>query len=189
MIRKATKQDRDKIIEILVSSFQDNLSVNYVIKNNHSVKAIEALMAYSYDMCMKFGEVLITENRDACALLLFSNEKKMVITWDIKLALRAIGINRIFKVLSRESKIKSKHPKNRYLYLWFIGVDPKYQKCGIGSMLLSKVINLADDNDLDIYLETSTKSNIPWYLKNGFEIYDNLDFDYTLSLLRKKAMS
>ncbi|MEP2771549.1 MAG: GNAT family N-acetyltransferase [Fulvivirga sp.] len=189
MIRKATFQDRAKIIEILVSSFQDNLSIKYVLKRENGKKAIGALMSYSFDVCMKFGEVLITENREACALLLFSEKKKTIIKWDIKLALRAIGLNRIFKVLSRESKIKSKHPNRPYLYLWFIGVDPKKQKCGYGSILLNKVIEISDANGLDIFLETSTKSNIPWYLKNGFEIYDKLYFDYTLSLLRKKAVS
>ena len=35
-----------------------------------------------------------------------------------------------------------------------------------------------------IYLETSTVKNIPWYRKFGLNVYNQLDFGYTLFLIR-----
>lgn len=69
-------------------------------------------------------------------------------------------------------------------YLWFIGVDPLYQRSGIGSRLLKEVIADAGAKGLPIYLETSTERNLPWYQRFGFRIYDELHLTYVLYFLK-----
>ncbi len=188
-MRKAEANDKELVKEILSNSFDENQSINYVVKQDAKRKnRVNDLMKYSFDLCMEFGEVFIDNSNNGCVLVLFPHRKKTTfkaVTLDATLANSAIGLTRIFTVLGRESKIKKFHPKTPFAYLWFIGVDPEFQKKGIGSKLISQVIERYEMEGLPIYLETSTLSNIPWYKKNGFQIYQEIDFTYKLFMLKR----
>jgi hypothetical protein len=130
-MRKATIMDKAHVIQILSKSFSDNKSVNYVVKQDQRREdRIKALMEYSFDVCHAFGEVWMSDDDQACALILFPDKKRTslrTILWDVKLALSVIGIDRVSAILKRESMIKNNHPKNSFAYLWFIGVNPPKQ--------------------------------------------------------------
>jgi len=89
------------------------------------------------------------------------------------------------KVLGRESKIKTFHPKEPFSYLWFIGVNPNFQNKGKGSQLLREIIEYSEKQKRPIYLETSVDRNLPWYQKHGFEIFQSLNLTYTLYMMRR----
>lgn len=86
--------------------------------------------------------------------------------------------------MQRESKIKKVHPDGLLYYLWFIGVKPISQNKGIGSKLMNEIIAEGVNQNRTICLETSTLKNLPWYEKNGFKIYRELDFGYTLYCMK-----
>ena len=104
---------------------------------------------------------------------------------DISLLFRCIGILNIGKAMSREQNIKKIQPKEPMIYLWFLGVNPSSQHLGIGSKLLQEVIFDSERRKLPIYLETSTLKNLPWYKQFGFQIYDQLEFTYSLYFLKR----
>lgn len=187
-MRKVTAEAKSRVVNILTKAFNENLSVNYIVKqDNHRVERIKSLMDYSFDMCNKYGEVFLSEDENACALVLFPELKKdnfWTIGKDIKLIAKSIGFSNIFKALKRESLIKQAQLKDNVYYLWFIGVDPSNQNKGLGSELLNGLVNEAKQMGRTVCLETSTKMNIPWYQKNGFEIYNNVDLGYELSFLK-----
>lgn len=187
---KATYREKELVIDILSESFDANQSVNYIAQQDKKrLKRIRALMDYSFEVCYSFGEVLLSDDKKACALVLFPDQKRTTlksILLDIKLIFSCIGIGNIFKALKRESKIKNLQPKETMYYLWFIGVKPKYQNTGIGMTLLDEIIKHSDAMERPIYLETSTTSNLPWYKKFGFEIYNELDLGYKLFFLKRK---
>ena len=187
-MKRAVQNQKSLIVEILSASFDDNKSVNFVVKQDKNRKQrIRGLMEYSFDICNAFGDVWISEDDQACALVLFPDKKKTnlnAILWDFRLALSVIGIDRIGPVLGRESKIKSFHPKGPFSYLWFIGVKPELQNKGKGSQLLREIIEESKQGKRPIYLETSVNENLPWYKNHGFEIFNTLDLSYNLYLLR-----
>ncbi|MCZ4223528.1 GNAT family N-acetyltransferase [Pedobacter rhodius] len=186
---QATYDDKKLVIDILSQSFDANQSVNYVIhQDNKRIRRIQALMAYSFNVCFQFGNVYLTDDRTACALILFPDKKKTslkTISWDIKLIIKSFGILNIYKVLSRESKIKKHQPNELMYYLWFVGVLPERQNTGRGTQLINEIIKDSKRIGRAIYLETSTVKNIPWYKKFGFEIYDQLDLSYRLFFLKR----
>ena len=186
---KAKENQKSLVINILAESFDDNKSVNYVVRQgNHRKERIKELMDYSFNVCNAFGKVWISDDEQACALVLQPDRKKTTLSallWDAKLAISVIGLNRIGAVLGRETKIKSFHPKEPFSYLWFIGVKPELQNKGIGSRLLKEIIEESDINKRPIYLETSTERNLPWYQNHGFKIFNSLDIKYTLYMLRR----
>lgn len=188
-MRKATSSDKPLILDILTCSFDDNKSVNYVVEQDRNrVDRIRKLMDYSYNVCNEFGEVWISDDQQACALILFPDKKRSTfrtLLWDLKLAFSAIGIDRVNAVLKREAMIKSNHPKAPFAYLWFIGVNPQFQRKGIGSELLGKVIRECERKERPIYLETSMEKNLPFYKKFGFEVFNSIQLSYTLYPLRR----
>jgi ribosomal protein S18 acetylase RimI-like enzyme len=58
------------------------------------------------------------------------------------------------------------HPHDEHLYLWFLAVDPRSQRAGIGRSLLAGVY---EDADAPVYLDTSNPDNVPYYAGADFE--------------------
>ncbi|TWI97605.1 acetyltransferase (GNAT) family protein [Mucilaginibacter frigoritolerans] len=183
-MKKATKLDKPLVIKLLASSFEKNRSVNYIVRQDDKRKErIKSLMNYSFEVCYRFGEVYISDNRQACALVLYPDKKKSTLWLDLKLIFSAIGVAGISEAMEREKLIKAKQPLIPFYYLWFIGVDPLYQHKGIGTKLLYELIADAKAQNRSVLLETSTLENLPWYEKAGFKVYDELRLSYTLYFL------
>jgi GNAT superfamily N-acetyltransferase len=64
------------------------------------------------------------------------------------------------------------HPSGRHWYLETMGVTPFAQRQGIGSRLIAPVLELADRDRVDCYLETADPANVPFYERHGFEVVD-----------------
>lgn len=187
-MQKANYNDRALVVEILSASFRDNKSVNYIIahENNRELR-MKRLMAYSFDICYLFGDVLFSDDRRAAALLIYPDKKRTTIKsiWlDVKLAIQCIGIFNLSKAIKREAVIKKIHPSTPFSYLWFIGVKPENQNTGSGTILLNEIIAQSKTEHRPVFLETSTLRNLPWYKKYGFEIYNELNFGYRLFCLK-----
>lgn len=181
---------KERINQILSSAFDTNKSVRYICGSGTDYRErIRGLMDYSIDNCEAFGKVYISEDSNACALVLFPDKKKT--SWktlqaDIGLARQVIGLPNIFKVLKRESQIKSLHPTDPFCYLWFIAVDPLYQGLGKGSQLLQQVITDASRMNRIVHLETSTAENLPLYRRFGFDVIGELDLGYRLFVMNNQ---
>jgi ribosomal protein S18 acetylase RimI-like enzyme len=189
-MKRAENTDREIIVNILVDSFRDNKSVNYIIKQDAKKEVrLRRLMEYSHDVCKLSGDVFITDDKAGCALIVKPDKKTASlnsILLDAKFVIGCLGLSNVKKAMSRESKIKSQHPVGQLYYLWFIGVDPAKQHKGIGSQLLKEVIAEGKKEKRTICLETSTQINIPWYQSFGFKIYNEMDFGYKLFCLKKE---
>ncbi|MBC6489623.1 GNAT family N-acetyltransferase [Flavihumibacter stibioxidans] len=185
---RAKPNDKQLVVDILTRSFIDNKSVNYIIKQDGKRdQRLKHLMEYSFDFCNLFGDVFISDYREACALVLVPDRKKVTlksILLDIKLVLLVTGLSNTKKAISRESAIKQIHPNAPLYYLWFIGVEPSKQGHGTGSKLLDEIIQKGLSENRTICLETSTIKNLPWYEKHGFKTYRELDFGYKLYCMK-----
>ncbi len=190
-MRKANPADKAVVTGILSKSFADNLSVQFMTGDGPAKgKKLQALMGYAFEACASFGEVLLSENCRACALLVYPDKKKMnlrSIMLDLGLIWNCVGLKNVFKVMKRESSVHALHLAGHKVYVWFIGVDPAFQHKGIGSKVLLEVIKYAELQGRDLILETSTLKNIPWYKSFGFQTYATLDLGYKLFFMRRSA--
>lgn len=188
-MKKVGVRHKSLVVDLLCKSFKDNLSVNFILnKSGDKAKRLQHLMDYSFEVCNTFGDVFLSDDDKACALVLYPEQKRITFKsqlLDIKLIFQVIGIDNIFNVTNREKAIKSNYPNEQVYYLWFIGVSMETQGKGIGSNLLSEIIKDADQKGRPIYLETSTVANLSWYQKFGFSIYNKLEFGYTLFLFNR----
>jgi ribosomal protein S18 acetylase RimI-like enzyme len=186
---KASYTDKPLVTQILTKAFDTNNSVNYTVKQDEKRKErIKKLMEYSFDVCYLFGAVYLSDDKKACALILFPDNKKTTLKTlllDAQLALQVIGLTRIKRVLDRESRIHSGYPAGQPIfYVWFLGVDTAYQGKGIGKALLGELIKKSKELKRPLYLETSMPENVPFYLKSGFQVYNQLNFGHTLYCMR-----
>lgn len=62
------------------------------------------------------------------------------------------------------------HPSEPYWYLPLIGVDPAARGTGQGSSLLQEATERADQEHIQIYLESTNPRNIPLYERHGFAV-------------------
>ena len=186
-MKKADHTYKSLIVDILSKSFGDNKSINYLVKQDSKrKKRIEGLMQYCFDICLVKGQIFISDDENACALILHPERKIGTIKemlLELKLAINCIGLSRSYKVLKREKLIKQNQPKEPFYYLWFIGVAPEAQGKGIGSALIEEVFIKYNEETRPFYLETSVVKNLSWYEKYGFKIFKELDLGHKLYLM------
>lgn len=183
---KAKPQDKHLVVAILSEAFENNHSVNYVVKQDAKKhERIKALMDYSFDICYQYGNVFLSNDKQACALILYPDKQKPTLILDLKLAFNCIGLTRAKKVLQRNSSIKRQYPTKELAYLWFIGVYKQQQGKGLGTILLKEITEYTESLKRPMYLETSMLQNLPFYKKLGFETYAELNFGHQLYLMRK----
>jgi ribosomal protein S18 acetylase RimI-like enzyme len=179
----------EHMIEILTAAFQNNKSVNFIVKQDKKrEKRLRLLIEYSIFHGKSFGELRLNEDKTACAIIVDSEKKKTTIRsiiWDLRLIFGCVGITNVSKILRREKAIKSLLPKEPFLHLWYIGVDPSIQGKGLGSKLLEEIKQLAHSQNKVLQLETSTPINFPFYQKHGFsELARITDFGYEMRVYR-----
>lgn len=142
------------------------------------MKRLRTLMEYSYFVANSFGDIYMSENQLACALLIDPTKKKTTLTsiyWDLKLVFTCIGIFNIGKVLKREKSIQQNHPKEDFIHLWYIGVKKSEHGKGVGTKLMNQIIKDYSLKNKPIYLETSMEKNFPFYEKLGFKMISEME--------------
>jgi GNAT superfamily N-acetyltransferase len=80
------------------------------------------------------------------------------------------------------------HPQEPHWHLPLIGVDPAHQGKGIGSALLSHILDVCDGQNVLAYLEATSPLNVPLYERHGFEAVGSIqvaDSPRIIPMLRK----
>jgi ribosomal protein S18 acetylase RimI-like enzyme len=73
----------------------------------------------------------------------------------------------VFAILE---KMGAYHPTEPHWYLPLIGIDPRHQGHGLGSMLLGHTLAACDRDGAVACLEASNPRNVPFYQRHGFEV-------------------
>jgi GNAT superfamily N-acetyltransferase len=70
--------------------------------------------------------------------------------------------------------IERAHPKEPLWYLLLLVVDPLVQRAGLGTRLQAPVLEVADRDGVDCYLETQKPENLAYYRRFGYEVAEEL---------------
>jgi GNAT superfamily N-acetyltransferase len=76
---------------------------------------------------------------------------------------------RPWKVLGVMEKV---HPREPHYYLETLGTKQAVQGKGVGSAVMSLMLDRCDREGVPAYLESSNPRNIPLYARHGFEVRD-----------------
>lgn len=67
-----------------------------------------------------------------------------------------------------------RHPTDAHWSLEALGVRPAVQRKGLGRLLVEPVLERADSEGIECYLETSNPANIAYYSRFGFRVVGDL---------------
>jgi ribosomal protein S18 acetylase RimI-like enzyme len=69
-----------------------------------------------------------------------------------------------------EKEIRSRHPPEKHVYVYVLGVHPTMKGKGLGAQLMRHACAIAKENDCVVHLETSNPINLPFYRRFDLEI-------------------
>jgi GNAT superfamily N-acetyltransferase len=82
--------------------------------------------------------------------------------------LRAFGA-KVPRMIGALTAIEKVHPKEEHYYLEVLGTHQGSQSKGVGSAVITHVLERCDAEGMPAYLESSNPRNIPFYARHGFE--------------------
>jgi GNAT superfamily N-acetyltransferase len=71
-------------------------------------------------------------------------------------------------------EVERVHPKDPHWYLNLLVADPSDQRGGVGTALLTPMLDRIDEQALPAYLETQNPDNLAYYGRFGFEVREEL---------------
>lgn len=174
-MKRAIRKDKERVIEILVQSFQNDSHTDWVTEphNKNKNKRLDALMNLAFEETFLGGEVYLTDDKTGTAFWK-KNRTGGVSLANLMSKVRfasVFGWRKIKAILEMEKYVEKLHPADDFLYLWFIGVLPEGQGKGNASELLDPVLENCEKENLPVYLQTANPKNVKIYERKGFEIY------------------
>jgi ribosomal protein S18 acetylase RimI-like enzyme len=177
-ILKATKHDKESVVKILCGSFVNDPHIKYIVgQGNNNQKKYKRLMCYAFEQAYANGFIEISDDKQAVSIWRKYSSAKMTILLLLESALffYYFGIAGMKRITAMEKIIQENYPKDKsFLNLWFIATLSLSQGLGYGASLLNPILEKCQQNKTEVYLETSTKSNVLYYQKKGFEVYNTL---------------
>ncbi len=178
----ASQKDKERVIDILHSAFEpikkDN-AINFVVKQDHKrSERIRLLMEYIVEDCFDFGEILLSDKKNACILIKYPHKEKItlqVLKRHLKLAFYCIGIKKLFKVLNRQATLKRHHVKEPHIHPVIMGATNEVKGMGFGVPAIKQLFEeRAEANKLPVIIETTTEQNAKMYQRFGFKIFKEI---------------
>ncbi|MDN3026684.1 GNAT family N-acetyltransferase [Streptomyces sp. S.PB5] len=174
-IRTAGESDRELVVGLLDAAFQDDPVSRWVFPGDEYRRTTHhRLMAAFTDIVLDEGRIDVTEDGTACALWLPMPEgdghgADGEEGGDSYAELREVvdPENERVELIGRLTG--EIHPTDRaHEYLWMIGVVPGRQGEGLGTALITSVLDRCDREGLSAYLEASSARSRGLYERLGF---------------------
>ncbi|MEU6146316.1 GNAT family N-acetyltransferase [Streptomyces sp. NPDC047081] len=171
-VRAAGEGDRELVVRLLDEAFQDDPVSNWVFPTEeHRRTTHPGLMAAFTDVVLAAGRVDVTEDGGACALWLSVPADAAHDDEEGPAQLRAAvdPDNERVELIGRLTQ--DIHPAGRaHEYLWMIGTAPGRQGEGLGTALITHVLDRCDQDGLPAYLEASSARSRALYERLGFQL-------------------
>ncbi|MEO1657942.1 MAG: GNAT family N-acetyltransferase [Pseudomonadota bacterium] len=173
VVQKAGAAEIETTTSVIARAFADDPVAMWIFGSPELFqKALRILMK---DVYLPRGFVTQVENKGA-SMWLPPGASNDLTLWALLRFISSIvpgaGFDPILRSLKAADRMDSLKPKEPFLYLFAIGVDPSAQGQGLGSLLIKDGLRLADAEGMPAYLESSKRENIPLYERHGFEVVE-----------------
>jgi len=174
-MKQAKYKDKERVIQIIEESFNDNYTFNWIIKNDHKkAKRIKALAEYMWNIGMAKKGIYLSPDNEAVAICYKKHNRVNIfknIYYKFKFLKNVIGFSKIFSILKRQKRLMQQKPSSNYLYFWLFAASNKGKGGGGAKNLQKGIYKLSYKENLPIYLETSIRKNKNVYERYGFQTY------------------
>ncbi len=199
-VRLAQKEDRELVVDILMSAFLDldeGNSLNYFIRGEKNrPRRVKTLFKFLFDKSLKTGEIYLSDNEKGCILVDKSYKNQysfLLFLKKLRTIFLSIGLRSVPRITKRQRLLDKNHNEKRYVYPTAMGVHKSIKDKGTCVRMIHELIRTYDDGPMTVYTETTTKQNLRIYRRFGFKVHsesNELGFKmYFLSLrLGEKCM-
>ena len=171
---KATEADVDPVATALAKAFDDDPVMMWLFPDDASRPR---RLAGLFTILMRrqhlvHGEIWTLDGFPGAALWDPPDKWKLPMRdqlLSLPSLLRVLG-SRLITGMSSLAQVEKQHPQEPHWYLAVLGTEPAMQGKGIGSSLITPVLERCDTEGLPAYLESSKEKNIPFYSRHGFEV-------------------
>jgi GNAT superfamily N-acetyltransferase len=179
-VRKASAYDVPQLARALARAFQEDPVFQWLIPDDaeRASRSERGFVLYLNKVYLPHDECYTTDGVVGGALWLPPEKWHLGPLAQLRLLpgmLAAMG-GRLPQLLRAISTIESNHPGKPHYYLPFVGVEPGSQGRGIGTALMKPVLDRCDHEGLPAYLEATTPRNRACYLRQGFEVTEEIHF-------------
>lgn len=178
-IRNIRDSEIEKAGNVLVKAFFDYELVTYMFPDEDFRREFLPWIYSKWTALLaKYNSVFVDDEvRGVIVCLPPSLYSGVPLLEEIKAGLLGVipklGIRRIWKPLRAYLDNQKRTKEDVKSPAWIIdilGVDPTYQREGIGSLLVKEVIRRAKEDNVPAYVITHRLENIKFYEKNGFKL-------------------
>ncbi|SDN68986.1 Acetyltransferase (GNAT) family protein [Streptomyces sp. cf386] len=176
-IRAAGEGDRELVVGLLDAAFQDDPVSGWVFPGAERRRTRHPrLMAAFADIVLEDGRIDVTEDGTACALWLSIPAQDHGLGPEhaddegpARLRAEVDPDNRRVEEIARLTA--GIHPSGvAHEYLWMIAVAPECQGQGLGTALITAVLDRCDQDGVAAYLEASNARSRKLYERLGFDL-------------------
>ncbi len=171
-----TPNDTPKLADILAQAFMTDPVFSWIFRqDNRRRRALkDYFTTYVLGNAFEEGEVLATKNFEGCAVWFPPGKGFMDASPEAMKSLLPEILNwakkdRVDRVLEAMRLLTENRPSWPHYYLEYLGVAPKYQGRGLGTLLLRAKLELIDAEGARVYLESTNDRNLPLYFRQGFK--------------------
>ena len=168
---------------MLTRAFFDDPKLTHLIPDIAAKKELSRyLFEFELQYGMNYGDVYTTSPAVEGVAVWLPSTKSEVTFWR---AFRSGGMvlqkhlgkqimDRLMSFSTAVDILHKKHAPYPHYYLFFIGVDPAYQKKRVASRLITPMLGWLDMQKLPCYLNTQNENNIGLYEHYGFQVIEQL---------------
>ncbi len=171
-----TPDDTSKLADTLAHAFIADPVFSWIFRQDYRRRWAlkDFFTTYVLGEAFKVGEVIATKNFEGCAVWFppgkgfmdaspeaVENLQPEILKWAKK--------DRVDRAFEAMKLLTENRPSWPHYYLEYLGVAPKYQGRGLGTLLLGSKLALIDSEGDRVYLESSNERNVSLYLRHGFK--------------------
>lgn len=176
-VRVATSSDVAPVSAMLARAFEDDPVTCHLLRGSRRRLAhAQRFFAWQMKRLLPQEQVHIAGDCSGAALWALPNRwresplEALSLSWRI---MPAVALH-LRDVMPAIAAVERAHPKGEHLYLSILGTEPAAQGKGVGTSAIAKGLQLADEEGLPAYLESSKERNIDFYARFGFKVIDEL---------------
>ena len=176
-VRNARAGDLRALSLVLARAFRADPVHRWILPGEFDwAIASDAFFAMVMRDMMRHESVFTTEECEGAAFWIPPYPQPATLRERLAMAARwyaALG-RRAGEIGEHLTRIERAHPPEPHWYLAVLGTDPRHQGRGVGSALLSPILARCDADRVCAYLESSKRSNVPFYERHGFRVLGEL---------------
>jgi ribosomal protein S18 acetylase RimI-like enzyme len=180
---RLSKQQVRPACEMLTRAFSDDPKLTHLIPDISVKKDLSScLFEFELQYGMNYGDVYTTSPAVEGVAAWLPSAKSEITFWrafrsggmKLQKSLGKTAMDRLMSFSAAVDNLHKKHAPYPHYYLFFIGVDPVYQKKRVASRLITPMLSWLDMQKLPCYLNTQNEKNIGLYEHFGFQVIEQL---------------